>query len=74
MCGSLTLYYIMPRLNERQPDQKEENIRKALKSYLDSDRPSIRATAQQYGIPYSTFRGRIAGVQDRVGGHVRCRC
>jgi len=59
----------MPRLNERQPDSKEENIRKALIAYRDCDRLSIRATAEQYGIPYSTLRGRIAGVQDRVGGH-----
>jgi len=59
----------MPRLNERQPDQKEANIQKALKSYQDSNRPSICATAAQYVILYSTFRGRIAGVQDQVGGH-----
>jgi len=61
----------MPPLNERQPDQKEENIRKALKSYQDSDRLSIHANAEQYGIPYSTVQERIAGLQEWVEGNLR---
>ena len=67
----LTLIFTMPRLNERhwQQNAREANIQAALKSYHRSDRPSIKGTTEQFGVPYSTLRGRIRGVQDRVTRH-----
>jgi len=64
-----TPIFTMPRLNERQQNSREANIQAALKSYQHSDQPSIKGTAERFGVPYSTLRGRIRGVQDRVTGH-----
>jgi len=59
----------MPRLNERQHNAKEANLQEALEFYQHCDQPSIKGTAVRFGVPYSTLRGRIGGVQDRVTGH-----
>ena len=69
MLSRLTLYNIMPHLNEGQPEPQKGNIRKMQKSYQDSDRPPIRPTGTQYQITCSTFRGGIAGVQEWARGH-----
>jgi len=69
MLSRLTLYNILPHLNEGQPGQQKGNILKVQKSYQDSARPSIRATAVPYQITCLTFQGGIAGVHEWVGGH-----
>ena len=59
----------MGRLAQRKKDEREENIQEAIKHYNSSDEPSIRLTSEAFGVPYSTLRGRLGGVQSRGVGH-----
>lgn len=62
---------IMPQIKHRQKDEKEGNIQGAIKHYRQSDKPSIRNSAEKYGLAYSTLRRRLAGGESRGGGHRR---
>lgn len=59
----------MPRSNQSRKAEKERNIQSAINHYKTSNEASIRASAERFGVAYSTLLGRLTGVQDRVGGH-----
>jgi len=59
----------MPRTSQPKKGERERNIQSAINHYKNSDEASIRASAERFGVAYSTLRGRLTGVQDRVGGH-----
>jgi len=61
----------MPRIKQIQKDKKEVTIQGAIKHYRQSDKPSIRNSAEKYGLAYSTLRGSLIGGESRGGGHRR---
>jgi len=61
----------MPRNTNLMKDNKEKTLQNAITHYKDSQKPSIRASAERFGVAYSTLRGRLGGAEDRVKGHSR---
>jgi len=49
--------------------ERERNIQSAINHYKNSNEASIQPSAEQFGVAYSTLRGHLTRVQDRVGGH-----
>ncbi|KAG0131843.1 hypothetical protein HOY82DRAFT_473125, partial [Tuber indicum] len=47
----------------------EERIKQAIQHYQNSDKPSLRLSAEKFGIAYSTLLGRLQGRQGRAKGH-----
>jgi len=58
----------MPLIKERKLDNKEANLQE---HYKYSEKPSIRATAEKFAIPFSTLQNRLSGTKTRVQGHVK---
>jgi len=58
-------------MKERKRDNKEANLQEAIKHYKYSEKPSIRATAEKFAIPFSTLQNRLSGTKTRVQGHVK---
>jgi len=59
----------MPKIKEGSKEKVEARIQQAIKHYQKSDKPSLRLSAEKYGIAYSTLRGRLKGRQARETGH-----
>jgi hypothetical protein len=59
----------MPRSKERKTEERENRLLDAIKHYQSDEKPSIRLTAERYGVPFSTLRGRLQGAQRRGIGH-----
>ena len=59
----------MGRLRQRKKDEREIIIQDAIHHYHSSLEPSIRQSAESFGVAYSTLRGRLGGVQRRGVGH-----
>ncbi|KAG0135052.1 hypothetical protein HOY82DRAFT_473832, partial [Tuber indicum] len=49
--------------------EAKASLQKAIDHYRHSDKPSIRASAEKYGVDYSTSRGRLTGRVSREVGH-----
>ncbi|KAG0138236.1 hypothetical protein HOY82DRAFT_476497 [Tuber indicum] len=52
-------------------DEVERRIQDALQHYQHSDKPSLRASAEKFGIGYSSLRGRLVGRQSRAKRHCK---
>jgi len=50
-------------MKERKRDKMEANLQAAIKHYKHSEKPSIRATAEKFVIPFSTLQNRISGTK-----------
>ena len=61
----------MPRMKEGRKEEVERWIQQAIQHYQSSDKPSLRWSAEKFGIAYSTLRGRLKGRQERGKGHQR---
>jgi len=61
----------MPAIKQRKKDEMELRLQEAIRHYQHSDEPSMRSSAEKFGIAYSTLRGRIKGRQTRVLGHLK---
>jgi hypothetical protein len=59
----------MPAIKQRKKDQAEVRLQEAIRHYQHSNEPSMRSSAEKFGIAYSTLRGRLKGRQSRVVGH-----
>ena len=59
----------MARLSQRRKDAKEKSLQDAIRYYNQSDEPSIRATAEKFGVAHTTLRDRRAGTQSHVISH-----
>jgi len=59
----------MPVIKPRKQNEAEERIEKAINHYQQSDEPSIRPSAEKYGVPYSTLQGRLQGRVPQEIGH-----
>lgn len=60
----------MPRIQEGSKGEVEARIQQAIQHYQNSKKPSLRSSAEKYGIAYSTLRGRLQGRQARETGHL----
>ena len=56
----------MPRMKEGSKDEVEGRIQQAIQHYQTSEKPSLRLSAEKFGIAYSTLRGRLQGRQARA--------
>lgn len=63
----------MASLTKREKDQREEKLQKAITHYENSVLANIRHSAERFGVPYSTLRGRLAGAQNRVAGQLKAQ-
>ncbi|KAG0135439.1 hypothetical protein HOY82DRAFT_479895 [Tuber indicum] len=61
----------MSLIKQRKKDEGELRLQEALKHYQHSQEPSIRSSAEMYGVAYSTLRGRLKGRQSRVSGQLK---
>jgi len=61
----------MPRMKEGRKEEVERWIYQAIHHYQSGDKPSLRLSAEKFGIPYSTRRGRLKGRQESSKGHQR---
>ena len=61
----------MPAIKERKKDEAESRLQEAIRHYQHSNEPSMRSSAEKFGIAYSTLRGRLKGRQTRVSGHLK---
>ncbi|PWW71744.1 hypothetical protein C7212DRAFT_231862 [Tuber magnatum] len=59
----------MPVIKERKKSEVPASLQKVINYYCYSDEPSIRASAEKYGVAYSTLRGRLKGRVFREVGH-----
>lgn len=59
----------MPRLKGRQQEEREKFIQLAITEYQNAPKPSLRASAEKYGIPWTTLRDRMNGAQSRRESH-----
>jgi len=59
----------MPLIKQRKKDEGELRLQEALKHYQHSQEPSLRASAEKYGVAYSTLRGRLRGRKTWGAGH-----
>ena len=60
----------MPRVSQRQANEREEQIQEALQYYAKTKESSIKHTAELVGVPYSTLRERLSGTRmTRTLGH-----
>jgi hypothetical protein len=57
------LFTKMGRVKERQKNEREENIQSTIIHYENALQPSMRVSAEKFGIPYSTLRDRLNGAQ-----------
>ena len=57
--------------HQRRPDmgEREKFNTLAINHYQSSSKPSLRASAEAYGIPWTTLRDRVNGVQDHQESH-----
>ncbi|PWW79435.1 hypothetical protein C7212DRAFT_32269, partial [Tuber magnatum] len=53
----------------RKKSEAEASLQKAINHYHHSDEPSIHASAEKYGVAYSTLRGRLKGRVSREVDH-----
>jgi len=63
----------MGRLKQRKQKseaQQELRIRRAILAFQQEKYPSIRKTAEAFGLAYSTLRRRLSGGESRVKAHV----
>ena len=56
----------MPRMKEGSKDEVEGRIQQVIRHYQTSDKPSLRLSAEKFGIAYSTLRGQLHGRQARA--------
>jgi len=63
----------MASLTKREKDQREEKLQKAINHYENSVPANIRHSAERFGVPYSTLRGRLTGAQNRVAGQLKAQ-
>ncbi|KAH0603952.1 uncharacterized protein H6S33_006983 [Morchella sextelata] len=59
----------MPRYKGKQLEEREKLIQDALSHYNTSTKPSMRASADTFGIPWTTLRDRLNGAQNRRDAH-----
>jgi hypothetical protein len=59
----------MGRVKERKKNEREENIQNAITHYENVLQPSMQASAEKFGIPYSTLRDRLNGAQSYQESH-----
>jgi hypothetical protein len=59
----------MDRVKERQKNECEENIQSAIIHYENALQPSMRVSAEKFGIPYSTLRDQLNGAQSQQESH-----
>src|SRR5258708_7728481 len=59
----------MARLSAKDKARKEENIQLAIKHFHEAGETSIRASAAEYKVPYTTLRDRLAGARSRQESH-----
>ena len=60
---------MMPRNKEGSKGEVEARIQQAIQHYQNSKKASLRSSAEEYGIAYSTLQGRLKGRQARETGH-----
>jgi len=58
-------------MKEGRKEQVEGRIQQAIQHYKTSDKPSLRLSAEKFGITYSTLRGRLTGRQAQATRLVR---
>jgi hypothetical protein len=63
------LFIKMGRVKERQKNEHEESIQNAIIHYENAIQPSMKASAEKFGIPYSTLRDRLNGAQSYQESH-----
>jgi len=54
----------MPQRNAGKESKHENNLQLVMPAYPKGKASSMRAMAEKYGVPYSTFRERLNGAQD----------
>lgn len=59
----------MARLKGKQKEERERLVLLALKDYQNSTKPSMRASAEKFSIPWTTLRDRLNGAQNRRESH-----
>ena len=62
---------IMPAIKERKKDEAELWLQEAIRHYQHSNEPSMRSSAEKFGIADSALRGRLKGRQTRVSGDLK---
>jgi len=60
-----------PVIKERKKDEAELRLQEAIRHYQHSNEPSMRSSAEKFGLTYSTLRERLKGRQTRVSGHLK---
>jgi len=61
----------MPLIKQRNKNEGKLRLQEALKHYQHSEEPSLRASAEKYGVAYSTLYGRLKGRQTWGAGHCK---
>ena len=59
----------MPRPRRTDLNERDKFITLAINHYQSSSKPSLRASAEAYSIPWTTLRDRVNGAQDRQESH-----
>jgi len=63
----------MASLTKREKYQWEEKLQKAINHYANSVLANIRHSAERFGVPYSTLRGRLSRAQNCVAGQLKAQ-
>ena len=58
-------------MKEGRKEEVEGRIQQAIQDYKTSDKPSLRLSAEKFGIAYSTLRCRLNGRQEQATRLVR---
>jgi len=59
----------MPRPRRTDLNEREKFITLAINYYQSSSKPSLRVSAEAYGIPWTTLGDRVNGAQDHHESH-----
>lgn len=59
----------MPRLKGQRLVERERLIQQAITHYKESSKPSLRISAETFGIPWTTLRDRLNGATNRRDAH-----